>query len=310
MFVTPAVPISVLIPARNEARNLLRCLEPLRGWADEVVVADSYSTDGSVAIAESFGAAVVQFDYRGGWPKKRQHVLDTYPFRHEWILLLDSDEILLEPVKNEIAEVIRTNQFDGYWLRFQIHFLGRQLRFGDTKLWKLSLFRRGRGRYEKRLELQDPSMSDAEVHEHVVVQGPAGHLKNPVRHENWNSLDRYIQKHNEYSKWEARVQREKLLGEVRPTLWGVQAQRRRWMKHVLLRLPGSPLLLFFYKYILKMGFLDGVPGLIYSSFQAIQVFHVKSKMYEMAMSQPCSAAAELNPSVAPEEAVRSGRTAV
>ena len=70
------------------------------------------------------------------------------------------------------------------------------VRFGDTELWKLFLFRKGKGRYEKRLERQDASMSDIEVHEHVVVDGSTGRLKNPVRHENWNSLDRYISKHN------------------------------------------------------------------------------------------------------------------
>ncbi len=306
---TSPVPVSVLIPTRNEARNVLRCLEPLRGWADEIVVADSHSTDGTVVIAESFGAAVMQFNYQGGWPKKRQFALDTYPFRNQWILLLDADEILLEPVKKEIAEVVRTSLLDGYWLRFQIHFLGRQLRFGDTGLWKLSLFRRGKGRYEKRLESQDHSMSDIEVHEHVVVQGRAGRLKNPVRHENWNSLSRYIQKHDEYSNWEARVQRERLAGEIRPALWGVQAQRRRWLKRVLLRLPGSPLLLFFYKYILRLGVLDGVPGLIYSCFQAIQVFHVKSKMLEMAAPPPHLPRAAANPMVARQEALVSGRTA-
>lgn len=281
------VPISVLIPARNEAKNLPRCLEPVRDWADEIVVADSHSVDDTAMIAESFGAAVVQFKYQGGWPKKRQAVLHTYPFRNSWILLLDADEILLEPIKKEIAEVIRIGQCDGYWLRFRIHFLGRQLRFGDTELWKLALFRRARGRYEKRLESQDLSMSDVEVHEHVVLQGRVGRLESPVRHENWNSLSRYIEKHNEYSNWEARVQHERLAGEIAPALWGVQAQRRRWLKRFVLQAPGAPLLLFFYKYFLRLGILDGVPGLIYSCFQAIQVFHVKSKIYEMTVSQ-CS----------------------
>jgi glycosyltransferase involved in cell wall biosynthesis len=295
--------VSVLIPAKNEARNLPRCLASLCGWANEIVVADSRSTDDTVAIAERFSATVVQFNYGGGWPKKRQSVLDTYPFRNEWILLLDADEIILEPLKQEIAEVIRTSPFDGYWIRFQIHFLGRQLRFGETELWKLSLFRRGKGRYEKRLASQDSSMSDVEVHEHVVVRGQTGRLKSPVRHENWNSLDRYIQKHNEYSNWEARVQRERLAGEIRPALLGAQAQRRRWLKRVLLRFPGSPLLLFLYKYFLRLGILDGVPGLIYSCFQAIQVFHVKSKMYELAVTRPGFPTAEPDPSMRQEEAM-------
>jgi len=275
------VPVSVLIAAKNEAKGLPRCLAPLRGWADEIVVADSFSTDGTAEVAESYGAKVVRFAYQGGWPKKRQAILDSFPFRNPWILLLDTDEILLDPIRQEIAATIATNRFDGYWIRFEIHFLGRQLRHGDTELWKLSLFRAGKGRYEKRLESQDSSMADMEVHEHVIVAGNVGRLVSPVRHENINSLSRYIQKHNEYSNWEVKLFQEGSRGELRPAFWGGQAQRRRWLKRALLRFPGSPLLLFFYKYFLRWGFLDGVPGLIYCCFQAIQLFHVKAKLYEM-----------------------------
>ena len=300
-------PVSVLIPAKNEARNLARCLAPLRGWADEIVVADSFSTDEGAAIAESYGAKVVQFTYLGGWPKKRQAILDSFPFRNEWILLLDADEILLDPIQREIGEAIRAKNFDGYWLRFQIHFLGRQLRFGDTQLWKLSLFRKGRGRYEKRLESQDLSMSDVEVHEHVVATGKIGRLNNPVRHDNWNSLDRYIHKHNEYSNWEARVCRERCVGELRPALWGSQAQRRRWLKRTLLWVPGSPLLLFIYKYAVRLGVLDGVPGLLYCCFQAIQVFHVKSKVYELESLSSLSLEGGSNSSLAEEGPVHDSR---
>lgn len=295
------IPVSVLIPAKNEEKNLGRCLAALRGWADEIVVADSQSSDGTAAIAESHAATVVQFKYQGGWPKKRQAVLDTYPFRNEWILLLDSDEILLEPIKSEIAEVIRTNQFDGCWIRFQIFWLGRQLRYGDTQLWKLALFRRGKGRYEKRLEEQDSSMADIEVHEHVVVDGAVGRLRNPVRHENWNSLDRYIQKHNEYSNWEANVYWHGAPGELQPTLWGVQAQRRRWLKPALLRLPGSSPLLFLYKYVFRLGFLDGVSGLIYCGFQAIQMFHVKAKLLELSRIGDAARQRRAEPSLTGEE---------
>ena len=83
-------PVSVLIATKNEERNLPRCLEPLCGWADEIVVVDSQSTDRTGEIAHSYGAEVVQYHYPGGWPKKRQWALDTYPFRNPWILILDA----------------------------------------------------------------------------------------------------------------------------------------------------------------------------------------------------------------------------
>jgi glycosyltransferase involved in cell wall biosynthesis len=278
---TPVAPVSVLIPTKNEAANIGRCLEQLHGWADEIVVVDSQSQDDTVRIAESFGARVIQFHYTGGLPKKRQWALDTYPFRNEWILLLDADEILEGPIKDEIGNAIRSSDYDGYWLKFQIYFLGRLLRHGDTELWKLFLFRKGKGRYEKRLDAQDASMSDIEVHEHIIVNGKTGSLRNPVKHENINSLSRYIVKHDEYSNWEARVFLENCKGEIKPALLGSQAQRRRWLRMRFLRLFGSPLYLFLYKYLWRSGFRDGKQGFIYCLFQAIQIFHTKTKIFEL-----------------------------
>ncbi len=278
-------PVAVLIATRNEERNLTRCLEPLGGWADEIVVVDSASTDRTVEIAESSGATVVQFRYQGGWPKKRQWALDTYAFRNPWILLLDSDEILADEVKAEIDAAVRQRDFDGFWLGFRIVFLGRLLRFGGTRLFKLALFRHGRGRYEKRLEDQDASMQDMEIHEHVVVDGRVGRLRSPVRHENCNRLDRYIEKHNAYSNWESRVLWQGGRGELRPRLFGTQAERRRFLKRIFLRWPGSPVAAFLYRYILQLGFADGIPGLIYCTFQAVQLFHVKAKLYELGRDQ-------------------------
>ena len=126
-------------------------------------------------------------------------------------------------------------------------------------------------------------MADMEVHEHVVVAGNTAALRNPLIHHNVESLSRYIQKHDEYSNWEARVllKGEQDSTELPPSLVGAQAQRRRWLKKKLYALPGSPVLLFLYRYLLRLGFLDGVPGLIYCGFQAVQMFHTKAKIYEL-----------------------------
>jgi len=126
-------------------------------------------------------------------------------------------------------------------------------------------------------------MADMEVHEHVIADGLVAALQHPLVHHNVESLSRYIQKHNEYSNWEAQVlsQPEAEVGEVRADLFGTQAQRRRWLKRKLYRLPGSPVLLFLYRYVLRLGFLDGIPGLIYCGFQAVQMFHSKAKIYEL-----------------------------
>lgn len=280
---TAKLPVSVIIAARNEAKNLPRCLQALRE-VGEVYVIDSQSTDNTVEIARSLGAHVVQFHYQGGWPKKRQWAMDTLPITYDWILLLDADEVLTPALAEEIRTAIQNSAVDGYSIQLNTWFLGRVLRHGDVGLWKLSLFRRGKGHYECRLKDQDASMADMEVHEHIVVQGATARLRNPLIHHNVESLSRYIQKHDEYSNWEARVllqrgnDKDK---ELPPSLLGTQAQRRRWLKRKLFALPGSPVLLFLYRYGLRFGFLDGVPGLIYCGFQAVQMFHTKAKIYEV-----------------------------
>jgi len=276
-----ALPISVIVPVREEAHNLRRCLESLRG-VGELYVVDSFSTDGTIEIAQSYGAKVVQFDYRGGWPKKRQWALDTLVLKYEWILLLDADEALTPELRAEIKDAMRDSQFDGYFIALRMHFLGRTLRHGEAGFYKLSLFRRGKGRFECRLREQDASMCDMEVHEHIFVDGPTSRLKNSLSHHNVESLSRYIRKHDEYSNWECRTLQntENAPSSIAPSLFGTQAQRRRWLKQKFVRWPGSPVLLFLYRYFLRLGFLDGVPGLIYCAFQAIQLFHTKAKMYE------------------------------
>ncbi|HTR68110.1 MAG TPA: glycosyltransferase family 2 protein [Terriglobales bacterium] len=280
------LPVSVIIPVRNEARNLPRCLESLRE-AGEVYVIDSQSTDSTAEIARSFGAKVVQFHYHGGWPKKRQWAMDTLPFAYDWILLIDADEAMIPELAGEIRQAVKDPTFTGYYIRLQNYFLGRPLRHSAASFYKLSLFRQGKGRFECRLKDQDSSMADMEVHEHVIVDGATAKLKNPLLHHNVDSLSRYIRKHDEYSNWDARVwqQVEAGSGDLPPALFGTQAQRRRWLRKKFLSVPGSPLAYFLYKYVFCLGFLDGVPGLIYCCFHGVQFFHIKAKMYELRVKQ-------------------------
>jgi glycosyltransferase involved in cell wall biosynthesis len=284
---SPAVtlPVSVIIPVRNEERNLRRCLESLTG-AGEVYVIDSQSTDGSAEIARTCGSRVIQFYYRGGWPKKRQWALDMLPLQYEWVLLMDADEALTPALAAEIKDAIRNPNVEGYYIGLDMFFLGRRLRHCGASFYKLSLFRHGRGGFECRAQNQDGSMCDMEVHEHVMVNGPTKKLKERLVHRNVESLSRYIQKHNDYSNWEAQVWREsgKQRPELQARLFGTQAERRRWIRKNLFRLPGSSLLFMFYKYVLCLGFLDGVPGLIYCGMQGIQFFQIKAKVYEAKMA--------------------------
>ena len=276
------LPISVIVPVRNEARNLPRCIESLADFG-EVYVVDSQSAATIRLRSPSRMARRWYNSISRGLAQEASmghgHSVST----GDWILLLDADEVLTPELVEEIRRALQNPKMCGYSIRLQMYFLGRVLRHCDASFWKLSLFRKGRGRFECRLKDQDTSMADIEIHEHVVVDGPTAELRHSLVHHNVDSLSRYILKHNEYSNWEARVllQSEGDPEEVSADLFGTQAQRRRWLKRKLFRLPGSPVLLFLYRYVFRLGFLDGTPGLIYCSFQAVQMFHSKAKIYEL-----------------------------
>lgn len=282
---TSLLPVTAIVAARNEARNLPRCLDSLRD-VGEVYVIDSQSTDQTGEIAQSHGVHVVQFHYQGGWPKKRQWAMESLPLAYDWIFLVDADEALTPELAAEIRSAIQQTDYDGYYIALRMFFLGSELRHSGASFYKLSLFRRGKGRFECRLRDQDQSMADMEVHEHIVLNDPsgrAGRLRHPLLHHNVESLSHYIRKHDEYSNWEARVwlEGDATDRDLTPSLFGSQAQRRRWLRKKLFAVPGSPVLFFLYKYILCLGFLDGVPGLIYCGMQGVQFFQIKAKIYEL-----------------------------
>jgi hypothetical protein len=215
--------------------------------------------------------------------------MDSLPFAYDWIFIVDADEALTPELANEIRTAIQDPTYDGYRIGLRMFFLGRELRHSGAKFYKLSLFRRGQGRFECRLKDQDQSMADMEVHEHVVVQSADGSpgrttsLRNFLLHHNVESLSHYIRKHDEYSNWDARVWLEgtENAKDLPPSLFGSQAQRRRWLRKKLFMVPGSPFAYFAYKYFVCAGFLDGIPGLIYCGLQGVQFFHIKAKIYEL-----------------------------
>ncbi len=173
--------ISVIVPIKNEAENLPRCLASI-AWADEIFVVDSQSTDGSQRIAEELGAQVVQFDFNGTWPKKKNWALENLPFRHEWVFILDADEVLPPGAEEEFrAAIAGAGRDAGFWINRRFMFMGRWLRHAYYPNWNLRLFRHSLGRYEK-LTDADTASGDNEVHEHVVVQGQTARLRCEMDH--------------------------------------------------------------------------------------------------------------------------------
>jgi glycosyltransferase involved in cell wall biosynthesis len=274
------VPVSIMIPVRNEAANLPRCLDSVK-WADEVFVVDSHSTDETVAIAGACGASVVQFDFNGTWPKKKNWALENLPFKHEWVFILDADEVLPPEAEHEFAQAVAgAGGTAGYWINRRFMFMGKWLRHSYYPNWNLRLFRHALGRYEK-LTGSDTRSGDNEVHEHVIVQGPTARLRCEMDHYAFPTVEVFIEKHNRYSNWEARVSADRQLSGSAAQISSGHVERRRKLKQLSQRLPFRPLLRFLYIYVWQKGFLDGREGYYFARLHGIYEFLSVAKTYEL-----------------------------
>ncbi|MEO6872611.1 MAG: glycosyltransferase family 2 protein [Chthoniobacterales bacterium] len=274
------VPVSVLVPIKNEAANLARCLGSVR-WADEIFVVDSASTDGSERIAAEFGAQVVQFDFNGTWPKKKNWALENLRFRNDWVFILDADEVLPLAAEAEFGQAITgAGSTAGYWINRRFMFMGRWLRHAYYPNWNLRLFRHSLGRYEQ-LTGAATASGDNEVHEHVVVRGPTGRLRCEMDHYAFPSVEVFVEKHNRYSNWEARVAVSEQLAASSGNLQSATVAKRRKLKQLSQRLPFRPLLRFLYVYVWQRGFLDGCEGYYFARMHGAYELLSVAKTYEL-----------------------------
>jgi glycosyltransferase involved in cell wall biosynthesis len=284
------LPITVLIAAKNEEKNIGRCLSSLSPAA-RVILIDSQSKDRTESLARERGAEVVQFYYRGVYPKKRQWALDSIPIHTSWVFLLDADEAVPDLLWAEIKEILNQSGGPDAWLITKgFHFMGRRFRHGGFSHKAVLLFRRGKGRFEE-IIAEDPSGLDMEVHERLLVEGKIGRLKTPLTHEDFKGLEAYISRHRQYSSWEAMVRQRLLNGRngtaptLRPRLFGDHQERRRFLKMIAMRVPFEPRLWFFYHYIFRLGFLEGKPGLIASQIRASYIAQVRAKLHRLRQNQ-------------------------
>jgi glycosyltransferase involved in cell wall biosynthesis len=278
------VPVSVIVPIKNEAANLPRCLASVK-WADEILVVDSASTDGSIAIAQQHGAKVVQFEFNGIWPKKKNWALENLQFRNEWVFVLDADEVLPPEAETEFAQAISDGgDIAGYWINRRFMFMGRWLRHAYYPNWNLRLFRHALGRYEKLTDAPTNS-GDNEVHEHVLLNGGTAKLKVEIDHYAFPSIDIFVEKHNRYSNWEARVAADTLLDSSSKKISSRTVDRRRKLKTLSRQLPFRPLLRFLYVYVWQKGFLDGTEGYYFARLHGFYEFLSLAKTRELLKQQ-------------------------
>ena len=275
------VPVSVLIPIRNEAQNLPRCLSAIE-WADEVFVIDSESTDGSQEIARAYGATVVQFSFEGVWPKKKNWALENIQFKNEWVLIVDADEVLPAEAQFEIMMIVTDSHvpYAGFWINRRFMFMGEWLRHAYYPNWNLRLIKHRLGRYEKLTNVATNS-GDNEIHEHIIVKGATGRLRCEMDHYAFPSVEVFVEKHNRYSNWEARVALDTLIQNSNPSLQHGAVGMRRIVKRLSYGLPCRPLLRFLYVYIWQLGILDGTRGFYFARLHGFYEFLCLLKMREL-----------------------------
>jgi len=183
--------------------------------------------------------------------------------------------------ENEVAGAIaNAGEIVGYFINRRFFFLGRWLRHAYYPNWNLRLFRHSLGRYEK-LTSADTKSGDNEVHEHVVMQGPTARLKCEIDHYAFPSIEVFVEKHNRYSNWEARVAADELLPKSPGRLGDALVERRRRLKLLGRHLPFRPLLRFLHIYIWQKGFLDGRDGYYFARLHAVYEFLSVAKTYEL-----------------------------
>ena len=272
------VPVSFIIPTRNEERNIHAAIESVIGWAGEVFVLDSFSTDRTVEMARAMGAKVArrQFD---NFAAQKNWALDNLPLRNEWVFLLDADERVTLELRNEVAAVLGDSHCsrDGYFVGMKQLFMGVPVAHGGWfPNFRLLLFKRELGRYERRI-----------VHEHLVLRGKAGQLRNLLIHDDHKGIHQYFERHNVYSTMEALEAHRHLTGDtskqsLAASLTGSAPERRRALKQWAYRyLPCRPLFKFAWSYVLKRGFLDGRVGFRYCFLQAFYEYQVSLKLLEL-----------------------------
>jgi len=266
--------LSVYIPTLNEEVNLPRCLDKLSKLGVTIFVVDSNSTDRTVEIARAAGCQV----FTGNWrtfSDKLNWAIDELPISTPWMMRVDADEWLTDELIDELRTklVLTPADVSAYIVKERVYFLNRWIRYGGYyPAWKINLYRIHKARCEAR-----------ELDEQMVIDGKIAYLEYDLVDENLNSLASWTSKHNGYSDKEVvevcRAKQTESHVSLPKEITG-----RRWLRvNIFYKIPCfiRPFFYWFYRYVFKLGFLDGVPGLIFHTLHAFWYrFLVDAKLYE------------------------------
>ncbi|PPD49809.1 MAG: glycosyl transferase [Methylobacter sp.] len=270
--------LTVVVLSFNEEHHIYRCLDSIGGLASRVVIVDSESTDQTREFALNMGAEV----YCNPWinyAKQFNWALDHCNIGTEWVMRLDADEVVTPELAVQLREQLASvpTSIAGITINRQIHFMGKWIQHGAIyPIRTLRIWRNGKGRCENRW-----------MDEHILVDGDIHHINADIADINLNNITWWINKHNHYASREAI---DLLMGENNQAVDGgngmnAQARIKRWLKHHIythLPLGMRSLLYFLYRYLFRLGFLDGWQGLVFHALQGLWYrFLVDVKVYEL-----------------------------
>lgn len=268
--------IAAIILTKNEERDLPGCLHSLEGLASEVYIIDSGSTDATEQVAMRFEATLLKHSFQNQ-SQQFNWALDNISTKADWVLRIDADERLHPDLVSELHQLLPSlpQDISGLIFPLRIRFLGRDLRFGDMyPVWLLRLWRNGSARCENRWMDERISLNS----------GRALKLRGELIHDIPKNLTEWTNKHNQYATRECT---DILLSNVSAPLHGVTGSRRRMKEAVYLRLPPfyRAFAYWFYRYVIRLGFLDGKEGLIYHFLHGFWYrFLVDAKLHERSIA--------------------------
>lgn len=274
--------LTTIILTHNEELNITDCIKSVEKISKRIIVIDSYSNDKTIEIAKKMGAEVYQNEFINH-AEQFKYGLKSSNIKTKWIFRIDADERLTNKSAQEIEDICNNNMnsdINGIVVRFEVNFLGKKLRHGGIYPFKkLLVFKNGCADIENR-----------NMDEHIfLLHGKSVELKNDSLHHDYKNLSTWIDKHNKYSSKEVMDYLNKNVQENDSKKLNQSAKIKRFIKfNIYYKLPmGTRAYMYFiYRYILKLGFLDGKEGLIFSVLQAFWYrFLVDSKIYEAKITQ-------------------------
>jgi glycosyltransferase involved in cell wall biosynthesis len=250
------VPLTIIVPSFNEERMLPDCLKTLQ-FADEVLVVDSFSTDGTLDVANQYGSRILQHAF---WSHGAQINWATPQAKHDWIMVVDADERVTSELAQELSRLLAAQNFDGYWVKRRNFLLGREICHGSWgNDYVLRVFNRTKGKY-----------TEQPVHSRLELNGKAFKCKNSLLHFSYQTLDDYARKIHRFSTGGALIAQQK----------GRSFNVSTMLLHSFWR--------FIKSYFIRLGFLDGVRGLIVAFMESNQAFMKNAKLWELTCTAPTS----------------------